>query len=76
MTKRKVVFAVLLPPDNPELPPAGSKMVRVTANPTQVDHIKYDLENESEGDLEVELIKKFQLDSIWVGLLYRIGTDV
>jgi hypothetical protein len=24
----------------------------------------------------VELIKHLQLDSVWVGLLYRIGTDV
>jgi len=47
LTKRKVVFAVLLPADNPELPPAGSKMLRVTANPTQADHIKHDLENYS-----------------------------
>ena len=65
-----------MPADNPELPPVGSKVLRVTAYPTQVDHIKHDLENYSEGDLQVQLIKKFQLDSIWVGLLYRIGTDV
>jgi hypothetical protein len=25
---------------------------------------------------KIELIKAFQLDSVWVGLLYRIGTDV
>lgn len=30
----------------------------------------------NENALEVELIKRFQLDSVWVGLLYRIGVDV
>lgn len=30
----------------------------------------------NENALEKELIKRFQLDSVWVGLLYRIGVDV
>lgn len=27
-------------------------------------------------EVEAELIKRLQLDSVWVGLLYRIGTDI
>ena len=28
------------------------------------------------GEVETELIERFQLNSIWVGLLCRLGTDL
>jgi hypothetical protein len=75
LTKRKIIFAVVVPPENPEVCPIGCKRINLTPYPQSKEDLLLD-ETVEEGQLETELIKRFQLDSVWVGLVYRIGTDV
>jgi hypothetical protein len=42
LTKRKIVFAVLVPPDNPEVCPLGCKRIHLTAYPQSKDDLLLD----------------------------------
>ena len=75
LTKRIVTFVVLNGPTNPELLPAGSRHVVLSENPAFDFEVKIG-EGVSEKELQSGLIRSLQLDSVWVGLLCRIGTDV
>ncbi len=78
LTKRKVTFAVIFPldlTDNPEALPEGSKVITLSDRPEECQGLCL---SPSEGweEVELQLVKLLQLDSVWVGLLYRIGTDI
>lgn len=78
LTKRKKTFAVLAPinaEENPESIPVGCKKILVTNCPDNKDNIFVSKDTNWE-DIETELVYRLQLDSIWVGLLCRIGTSI
>ena len=61
--------------DNPEAFPEGCKKITITASPLEPEDITVsELTNWEE--IETELIERFQLNSVWVGLLCRLGTDL
>ena len=78
LTKRKKIFAVLVPSNaenNPEILPLGCQKIIVTDCPQRKEDIAIS-KDINWKDIEVEFIYRLQLDSIWVGILCRIGTDI
>jgi len=70
-----MIFAVLTP-DNPEAPPNGSKTI-IYSDHADTNRNEIFIDKDIKIDEVVaQSVRLLKLDSVWVGFLSRIGTDV
>jgi hypothetical protein len=58
-------------------PTIEGKKIRITTNKnSDSNDCVYVDESTDWNEIKIELIKRFHLDSVWIGMLSKIGTDI